>query len=240
MKLLGFAFVGLAGLAVTVAPAWGQQCATDADCAAPLTCKSNGQMCSSSGAVLPDGGMYVSDPVCTPNPPTCTWTLQACTADSECTQARWACTQIPGEGASKICFPEGIVCAAGQACPAGWSCVDFATVREADMVDMWSPNGETKYCFPDSLRRVADKTANVDSSGIDPGAQRGGSDTLGSSAVDAGGAVGAAPGTAGSDNGTVPKKSSSGCSVDGSGQAAWPWCLLVGLLSFLRMRRRRE
>jgi hypothetical protein len=77
--------------------------------------------------------------------------------------------QLPVEGASKTCFPQGIVCAAGQACPTGWSCIDFATVKESSLADMWGPTGETTYCFPDVLRGVADKTTKVDSSGINPG-----------------------------------------------------------------------
>jgi hypothetical protein len=189
-------------------------------------------MCSASGARLPDGGMTVSDPVCTPIPPVCTWTLQACTADSECTQARWACMQLPGEDASKICFPEGIVCTAGQARPSGWSCVDFATVKERDMVEMWSPNAETKYCFPDYLLGVTEKTTDVDNTGIDLGQQHGGSETLANPAVDGGGAAGV-------DEGVATKESSSGCSLGGSGKATWPWCLLAGLVAFGRARKRR-
>jgi hypothetical protein len=237
MKLVVFGSLGMIVLGVTVAPAWGQQCSTDAECTAPLTCKSSGQICSGGAAVLPDGGTVVMETVCTPIPPICTWTLQACTTDSECTEAHWACMQLSAEGASKICFPEGIVCAAGQACPTGWSCVDFATVKEKDLMAMWSPSGETKYCLPDLLRGVTDKTTGVDSSKVNTGQQSGGSETPVKLGVDAGSTVG-------TDEGVEPKKSSSGCSLGGSGQAAAPWWLYAGLLALLlagpRPRRRHR
>jgi hypothetical protein len=231
MKSLCFVLTELAGLALLLAPVQAQECSTNADCTAPLTCKSMGATCTQSGTILPDGGTYVSDPVCVPEPSTCTWTLVACTADSQCTQAQWACQALPSAGADKICFPQGIVCAAGQACPAGWSCVDFATVAENDLVDMWHPNGETKYCFPDFLRGVADRTTQVDSSGINPGGAGGaGTDVRGS--VDGGSA-------AGTGAGPTDKVSSSGCAVGGHARTAWPCCLLAGLLAIRRLRRRR-
>jgi hypothetical protein len=236
MKLVGCGSLGAIALGIAGTPAWGQQCSTDADCAAPLTCKSSGQMCSGGGTVLPDGGTVVTGTVCTPIPPVCTWTLQSCATDSECTQTHWACMQFPAEGASKLCYPEGIVCAAGQACPAGWSCVDFATVEEKDLVVMWSPSGETKYCFPDVLRGVADKTTGVDSSGINTGQQPGGSETPVGLGADAGNNLG-------SDDGVYTNKSSSGCSLGGSGHPAAPWCLFTGLLTLLLARphpRRRR
>jgi hypothetical protein len=234
MKSLCFVSTGLVGLALFLAPVQAQECSTDADCTAPLTCKSLGATCTQSGSALPDGGMSVSDPVCVPEPSRCTWTLVACTADSQCTQARWACLPLPSAGADKICFPQGIICAAGQACPAGWSCVDFAAVAEKDLVDMWNPNGETKYCFPDFLRGVADKTTQVDSSGINPG-EVGGAGTGGPvrGAADAGSAAGAGAGPA-------DKPSSSGCAIGGHAHTAWPCCLLAGLLAIRQLRKRRE
>jgi hypothetical protein len=215
MKSLSLAWAGFAGLILSVAPARAQECTTDANFAAPLSCKPGSQVCSGGGAVLPDGGVLVTDPVCVSDPPTCTWSLQACSKNSECTQARWVCLPLPAAGASNVCFPEGIVCAAGQACPAGWSCVDFATVAEGDLVDMWNPNGQTKYCFPDALRGVADKTTRVDSNGVNPGNLGGGTE------------------------GT--KNSSSGCALGGRGRDTLPWCLLAGLLTtrFFHRRGRR-
>jgi hypothetical protein len=232
MKSLCFVFTGLLGLALSLGPVQAQECATNENCTAPLTCKSSGSICSQSGSRSPDGGMVVSDPICTPTPSICTWTLVACTSDSACTQARWACQQLPAVGADKVCFPQGIICAAGQACPAGWSCVDFATVPQRDLVDMWNPNGETKYCFPDFLRGVANKTTKVDSSGINPGESHGsGSEGTVKSVADGG--VAAAPGDA-----PAATPSSSGCAVGGHVHSAWAWCLLAGLIAFRRLRRR--
>ncbi|MBN2573763.1 MAG: hypothetical protein JXP73_04295 [Deltaproteobacteria bacterium] len=110
-------------------------------------------------------------------------------------------------------------------------------VEEKDLVQMWSPSGETKYCFPDFLRGVADKTTQVDNSDIDTGQQPGGNETPVKLAADAG-SVG------GVDEGIEPKESSSGCSLGGNGESAWPWCLLAGLLAFPlarpRVRRRHR
>jgi len=87
-------------------------------------------------------------------------------------------------------------------------------------MEMWNPNGETKYCFPDVLRGVTDKTTRVDSTGINPGTIKGGvtDETTG--------------GTAATDN-------SSGCSIGGRKQAAWLWCPLAGLVATWFGRRRR-
>jgi hypothetical protein len=234
MKSPCFLPTALVGLVLFVAPVQAQQCTTDANCTSPLTCKSLGAMCSQSGGQSPDGGMYVSEPVCIPEPSTCTWTLVACTADSQCTQARWTCQQLPAVGADKVCFPQGIVCAAGQVCPTGWSCVDFATVAEKDLVDMWNPNGETKYCFPDFLRGVADKTTKVDNTAVNPGEIHGsGSEGTVRAAADGGTAAGAS-------TGPTAKPSSSGCAVGGPDRTAWPWCVLAGLLASRRLHGRRK
>jgi hypothetical protein len=206
-----------------MAPARAQTCATNATCAAPLTCKPGSKICSSSGGTLPDGGTFTTEPVCENEPATCTWTLVPCTADSECTLAYWKCLALPVEPVSRLCFPEGILCAAGQACPAGWSCVDFSAVAEKDLADMWNPNGQTQYCFPDALRGVADKTTQVDSTAVNQGT---GSDNSGTPTLGAG--------TAG-----TAKTDSSGCALGGFRPAAWPWCLLAGLAAVRLFRRRR-
>ncbi len=221
--LLRWALVGFAGLFLGMAPARAQTCATDANCAAPLTCKPGSKICSASGGMLPDGGTFTTEPVCENGPATCTWTLVPCTADSECTSAQWKCLAPPSDPVPHFCFPEGILCAAGQACPAGWSCIDFSAVARADLADMWSPNGQTQYCFPDVLRGVADKTAQVDSSAVSQNTSSGSSGTT--------------TGTAGT-TGTA-KTTSSGCALGGHRPAAWPWCLLAGLAAARLLRRRR-
>lgn len=240
MKSLQLALIGFSGLVLGVAPARAQTCTTDANCTAPLTCKPGSTRCSQSASPLPDGGMLVSEPVCEVGPGTCTWTLVACTVDSECALAHWACLQLPAVGASHVCFPEGIVCAAGQTCPAGWSCVDFSTVAETDLAEMWGPNGESKYCFPDALRGVADKTTKVDNAGINPGNLDGGSESgsggLGMRGVSDGGTVYGNPSISGDSQAAKP--GSSGCTLGGRGSAALPWCLLAGFLAAWRFRRR--
>ena len=239
MKSLRFALVGFADLVLGMAPAQAQTCTTDTDCAVPLTCKAGSTSCTQSGGMLPDGGMFVSDPVCEVGPSTCTWSLVACTADSECTLAHWACLALPAVGASSVCFPQGIVCAAGQTCPAGWSCVDFSTVAESSLADMWSPNGQTKYCFPDALRGVADKTTRTDSTGINPGVLGGGSESGGGGQATKATSDGGSANTK-SDVGDplAAKTGSSGCALGGHGPAALPWCLLVGLVVARLFRRR--
>ena len=249
MKSLRLALVGFAGLGLGMAPAQAQNCTTDAECAVPLTCRAGGTRCSQSGGKLPDGGMFVSDPICVADPSTCTWSLVACTADSECTLAHWACLALPAVGASSICFPEGIVCAAGQVCPAGWSCVDFSTVAEPTLADMWGPSSETKYCFPDVLRGIADKTTRTDVSGINPGDLGGGTESGGSgkgTGVSDGGIAntsradaGAQPTTSDTGNQPTAKTGSSGCALGGRGPAALPWCLLAGVVAARLFRRRR-
>jgi hypothetical protein len=111
--------------------------------------------------------------------------------------------------------------------------VDFATVAEKDLVDMWNPNGETKYCFPDFLRGVADKTTQVDSSGINPGGA-GGAGTEGPVRGAADGGTGA-----GTEADPTDKPSSSGCAIGGPAETAWPCCLLAGLLAIRQLRKRR-
>jgi hypothetical protein len=108
--------------------------------------------------------------------------------------------------------------------------VDFATVRERDMAEMWNRSGQTKYCFPDVLRGVPDKTTRVDSSGIETGAGRG-SDGASS------GASGPVNTSATSPTSST-SKDSSGCSFSARREVAWPWCLAAALLAF-RVRRRR-
>lgn len=244
MKSLCFALAGSVGLLFGGAVAHAQVCTLNSDCAAPLVCKAGAKTCMGSAHLLPDGGVESTES-CTSDPAKCAWPLQACTADSQCTQTLWSCQQLPAEGASKICFPNGIPCAAGQTCPTGWSCVDFATVKERDMVDMWKPNGQTKFCFPDVLRGVADGTTKVDNSAIDIGvATRGDSPSGGSApSVDGGSiSVGAPANTSAGSSTTstpatsTPAKDNSGCSFGGRGDATWP-CLLAALVA-LRLRRR--
>jgi len=240
MKSLRFTLFGFAGLLGGIAAAQAQDCTTDADCAVPLRCEADSLTCSRSGSPRPDGGTFFSPPVCESSPPSCAWSLVACTSTSECTQAHWACLGLPAVGASSVCFPEGIVCAAGQTCPAAWSCVDFSKVAEGSLVDMWSPTHvETRYCFPDALRGVADKTTKVDSTRINPG-QPEGTESGGGPATRAASDDGRAS-TDTSDAGAPPAPSTvpSGCTLGGRNPAPLPWCLLAGLVLARLCRRRR-
>ena len=240
MQSLRFAWIGLAGLVVGMASAQAQDCMTDVDCAVPLACKAGGTRCSQSASRLPDGGMLVSEPVCEAGPSSCTLTLVACATNSECTLAHWACLALPAVGASSICFPEGIVCAEGQTCPDGWSCVDSSTVEESDLADIWNPNGQTKYCFPDALRGVLHKTTRVDSTGISPG-RPAGTESGGSQATTApsnGGRASTDP----SDAGDPPAPSTvPACgTLGGRSPVALPWCLVAGLVVARLIRRRGD
>jgi hypothetical protein len=56
------------------------------------------------------------------------------------------------------CLPKQIDCAAGQSCPAGWSCFDFTNVNAT--VPGWSPDATGKSCFPDGLILAVQGHAN--------------------------------------------------------------------------------
>ena len=177
-----------------------------------------------------DGGMTVSDPVCVTEPAACTWVLVACQTDANCTQPSWTCTLLNGAvPATNICFPKGIDCSTGAACPAAWSCVDFATVEEADMRAMWTSSGSTKFCWPDVLRGVPDKTTPVDAT------------QLGITGVAGGGTEIPTRGVA--DGGSAPQPSSdtgSGCSIVGRGVGPGLWlAVAVGLAWRVGRKRRR-
>jgi hypothetical protein len=209
--------VALVSSLLGTASAHAQTCETNANCTSPLVCKPASKVCSASAAILPDGGTISTEPVCENEPAVCTWSLVACTAKSQCTLPNWTCLQLPAEAASKVCFPEGTACAAGQACPSGWSCVDFSAVEESDLAEMWGSSDQTRYCFPDVLLGVTDHTTPVDSSGIEPGTS-----------------VGTIKGGDSSNS-----KSSSGCSLGGRSASLLPSCLIVGLIAARIWRQRR-
>jgi MYXO-CTERM domain-containing protein len=222
-----------------LAPAHAQECTSNADCAAPLTCKAGASSCSQGGAFLPDGGVYVSDPVCTPGPSKCTWSFVPCQADSECTFAQWACLLVPDQTVIKTCFPKAIACSAGQACPAGWSCLDLSQWKDGDEpLDIWNIKSGTQFCWPDSLKAVLDRSARTDGSGLNlpssGDSASGDGDSVGTS-----GAAGA-PGSTKADSTSSSK--GSGCTM--ASQAApthfgMLTIAVLGLLWFGRKRRRR-
>jgi hypothetical protein len=208
---IGFAVGGQA------ATARAQDCTSDAECAPPLACKPGASSCSSSGGMSMDGGMTVDEPVCETGPAVCTWVLVGCQTEASCTQPSWTCMALDGAvPATSICFPRGIDCTAGAACPAGWGCVDFSTVKEKDLAEMWASPGSTRFCWPDVLRGVPDKTTPVDST------------QLHLTGVSGGGLE--APVRVVSDAGSAPAPNAqqgSGCSMSGRGASAGTWLLLV-------------
>jgi hypothetical protein len=122
---------------------------------------------------------------------------------------------VGAEPPTSICFPEGIDCSAGQACPAGWSCVDFANVKEKDMREMWLASSSNQFCWPDVLGGVPDKTTRVDS----PAAGTGG-------------------GTEGSLSGAADGGAAGGCSMLGGAHAPGLWVPFALALA-RRVGRRR-
>jgi hypothetical protein len=217
------------------ATAFAQPCATDAECAPPLACRPGASTCSQSGSMDADGGMTVSDPVCVTEPAACTWVLVACQTDADCTQPSWTCMLLEGaQPTTHICFPRGIDCSVGAACPAGWSCVDFATVEEPDLAGMWTSTGSTKFCWPDVLSGVPHKTTPVDATQLGiTGVAGGGSESPPRGTVDGG----SAGGTGSDDNAPLPSPDKgSGCSMLGDGASLGLW-LPVALVLLPRSRR---
>lgn len=223
-----FALVALP-LCASAAPAIAQTCASDTDCAAPLVCQPRGSICSQSGSMSPDGGMTVSEPVCEAGPTTCTWVLTACQTSSQCTQPGWTCMPLPDAVPStSICFPKGIDCSGGRTCPAGWSCLDFATVKEEDMAEMWTATGSTKFCWPDALKGVPNGTTNVDATRVGvTGVKGGGTENP---------TIGLGPSSDGGSASSPDK--SSGCAMLGSGSEAGLWLCLAAVLAW-RLGRKR-
>jgi hypothetical protein len=175
-----------------------------------------------------DGGMTISDPVCETAPAECTLVLTACQTDSQCTRPGWSCAPLEGAvPATSICFPKGIDCSAGAACPVGWSCLDFSTVKERDMADMWAATGSTKFCWPDALMGVPNGTTNVDATkaGV-TGVKSGGTEpTLGLPT---------------GDSGTAPDPDTgSGCAMLGTGSRPGLWLCLALVLAW-RLGRKRD
>ena len=234
MQPTRFASCWLATIAFVIgaraATANAQTCTTDAECASPLACKPGATTCSGGGGMSIDGGMTVSDPVCVTEPAACTWILVACQTDASCTEPSWACMLLEGaQPATHICFPKGIACSTAAACPTGWSCVDFATVEEQDLVAMWTATGSTKFCWPDVLRGVPDKTTPVDAT------------QLGITGVAGGGTETPVRGVA--DAGSAPQPSSdkgSGCSMLGRGAGPGFWLPVAVVLAWRVGRKRRR
>jgi hypothetical protein len=246
MKITGLTCHWLGGIAVAlgmwVPTVAAQPCTTDAECAPPTACQPGATTCTQSGQKI-DGGFSVSDPVCVSEPAACTWVLTACQSDAECTLPSWACTLLNGaDPPTHICFPKGIACPVGATCPAGWSCVDFAAVEEKDLVEMWPATGSTRFCWPDILAGVPDKTMRVDATSIGPiQVKGGGSDDPSVGTADAGSAGGGGRLTVpGSDAGVLVPSSGggSGCSLVGHGRAAGLWPMLALVLAWRRGRQR--
>jgi hypothetical protein len=238
-----FAFTALVTCAWTPS-IQAQSCATDSDCASTLTCKQGGKVCSGGGGILPDGGTYVMDPVCENLPSKCTWTFVPCQADSECTQTTWACLTVPGQDTVKTCFPKAIACSAAQACPIGWSCIDFTQVYDSDPLQVWATTNNN-LCWPDSLKGVLYREIGTDSSGlgltgVSGGTDKGSSD--GGRAVTLGGdqsVTSSNAGTAGSSGtGSAPTNGKSGCSIGGRNTSAGWTLLALALVGLLRLGRR--
>lgn len=144
-----------------------------------------------------------------------------------------------------ICFPKGIACSANAACPAGWSCLDFATVKEKDLAAMWTDTGSTQFCWPDVLAGVPDRTTRVDSTkaGV-TGVRAGGSDSppvgLGPTSDGGTATVGGKAVATASDGGTGPgSDKSSGCAMLGRGSHADLWLCLGVALAWRLGRKRR-
>jgi hypothetical protein len=187
------------------------------------------------------------DPVCENQPSKCTWTFVRCQADSECTQPNWACLTVPGQSTVTTCFPKAIACSAAQACPTGWTCIDFTQVYDSDPLQIWAATGNN-YCWPDSLNGVLYREIRTDSSGLGVSGVSGGTDkasTDAGRAVTLGGdesGISIDAGTpASSGTGSAPANGKSGCTIGGRNTST-SWTLLalamVGLLRLGRMSRK--
>ena len=167
MKRIILAFGSLATTAILIGTgsnmAMGQTCASDADCASPLTCQPGITICDYSGGTDVDGGVDVGTSSCQRLPDACAWVLVPCQTESDCSETMWSCISADqAHPEVHICFPRGIDCSDGQACPATWSCLDFSGVGQPELATIWANPATAQFCWPDSLRGVADKTTRVD------------------------------------------------------------------------------
>ena len=147
----------------------------------------------------------------------------------------------------KTCFPKAIACSAAEACPTGWSCIDFTQVYDSDPLQVWAATGNN-FCWPDSLNGVLYREIGTDSSGLGLSGVSGGTDkgstdagrtvTLGG---DESGASVDAGTSASSGTGSTPASGKSGCAIGGRNISA-SWTLLalalVGLLCLGRTPRK--
>jgi hypothetical protein len=154
---------------------------------------------------------------------------------------------VPGQSTVKTCFPKAIACSAAQACPSGWTCIDFTQVYDSDPLQLWAATGNN-YCWPDSLNGVLYREIRTDSSGLGVSGVSGeidkGSPDAGRAATlggDESGATIDAGTPAPSGTGSAPTSGKSGCTIGGRNTSA-SWTLLalalVGLLRLGRMARK--
>jgi MYXO-CTERM domain-containing protein len=267
-------------------------CSSSADCPAPLVCKSEGSRCTSGASIGSDGVVTTMPETCTEEKSLCTYVPTTCTTDSECA-ASYQCMKVSEgsscSGSSGACtrsadgsvtcstpeppvctsfvvmncMPKQIPCAAGQACPSGWSCFDYSNF--SGTVPGWTPDASGKACLPDGLvlavQGHAASTVYNDSSGIAGGdkgsvstAQRADGGFAG--AVDVG-VSGGGPTVPPSENSPsaipdagagaeVPavaanKDDGCGCSLGGAASSsANPWLLLALAGLVVRVVRRRR
>jgi hypothetical protein len=159
-------------------------------------------------------------------------------------------------------MPKQIPCAAGQACPSGWSCFDYATF--SGNIPGWIADDTGRACLPDGLVLAVEghaageggSSSGSDSAGSSGGDKGGTSITLrtdagltGGASLDAGTAVPSTdPVASGADAGgtqpvtgvTAAKAQGGGCTLAGgrpAGANLWLALALAGLV--VRVARRR-
>lgn len=266
-------------------------CSTATDCPAPLVCQATGSTCSGGGSVGPDGTVTTTVDTCAPGPSVCTFVPVSCTATSSCVDPLYQCltlsetTECSGSSGScsagdgglvcsppsppvctttveMDCMPKPIDCGAGQACPAGWSCFDFANYSGGTQ-PVWSPNAFDKSCLPDGIilatqghaagagGQVTSSSGSTSTLDGSKSADGGVAISLGDAGVGQGGSVNPpvvnpGPGNQGNQaadagTGTPVTTQGGGCAIGGRNAgslSSWLMLAFIGLV--IRLARRRH
>jgi hypothetical protein len=137
------------------------------------------------------------------------------------------------------CLPKLVDCAAGQTCPAGWSCFDFSNV--GGIPPAWGSIASNKACLPDGIILAEQGHAASGGGGTLGVSEATGGDPTPSPVIPVPPTQGGATDSAGGE--TSAAAQSSGCAYGGSGAGRiglWLAMAMTGLVARLARRRNRD